>query len=94
MHAIAFGSKYTTPFLHATKSWAKAVKKFRDAAEGSYLVRINLTGLSGSQPALDRSGSSSGSRPAVSGSQPAQDAPGPVVIDMSTACLQKAGGQS
>ena len=96
MHAIAFGSKYTSPFLHATKSFATAVKKYRDAAGGGvpYLVRIDLTGLSGSQPVLNRGpGGSSGSS-GPSGSQPAQDAPGPVVIDMSTDRLQKAGGQS
>ena len=90
MHAIAFGGQYTSPFLHATKSLATAVKKLRDAKGGGkpYIVRIDLTGLSGSQPVLDRGpGGSSGSRPA-------SYVPGPVVIDMSTDKMQKAGGQS
>ena len=83
MHAIAFGSQYATPFLHCTKSLAVAAQKLRAARErGAYLVKIDLVGLSGSQPELRRGG-------APCGSQPAPDHP--VVVDMSSQRAQQAG---
>lgn len=85
MHAIAFGSNYTSPFLHCTKSLVVAVAKLHKSGQaGSYLVKINLAGLSGSQPAPGRAGMKS-----ASGSQPGE--PNPVVVDMSSDKSQKAG---
>ena len=88
MHAIAFGSNYDSLFLHCTKSLAVAVKKLGMARPGAYLVKIDLHGLSGSQPVLQRG--SAGQR-GVSGFQPAT--PNPVVIDMSSDRHQKVGEQ-
>ena len=81
MHAIAFGSNYRSPFLHTTKSFAVAVSKLNSSRDrDSYLVKIDLVGLSGSQPdAADQPVA------AVSGSQP-------VVVDVSTKKRQEAGG--
>ena len=81
MHAIGFGSNYTSPFLHTTKSFAVAVSKLNSSRDrDAYLVKIDLVGLSGSQPdAADQPVA------AVSGSQP-------VVVDVSTKKHQEAGG--
>lgn len=92
MHAIAFGSKYMSPFLHCTKSWAVAVQKCLAAKEANaYLVKIDVVGLSGAQPGIRRASADSGSQPG-SGWQPASLPAGcPVVIDMSTLQAQQAG---
>ena len=100
VHAIAFGSKYASPFLHCTKSWAVAVQKCLAAKEANaYLVKIDVVGLSGAQPGIRRASADSGSRPGSgSGSQPGSGwqpaslpAGCPVVIDMSTMQAQQAG---
>jgi hypothetical protein len=91
LHAIAFGSKHMSPFLHCTKSWAVAVQKYLAAEANAYLVKIDMVGLSGAQPGNRCASADSGSQPG-SGWQPASLPAGcPVVIDMSTMQAQQAG---
>jgi hypothetical protein len=99
LHAIAFGSKYMSPCLHCTKSWAVTVQKYLVVEANAYLVKIDVVGLSGAQPGIRRASADSGSQPGSgSGSQPGSGwqpaslpAGCPVVIDRSTLQAQQAG---